>query len=399
MKLPSLLGVSAVMLLAGSTSRAPTEQPAAPALRSVALRVHHMRAMRAFYTEAFGARFREVDVQGLRSLFGDLNGTLTLKFVPIRDRVDFSGFPVHQLGFDVDDVKRVVDLARRHGGRVLNPPERVEGRWQAAIRDPDGNTIELSESRAGARGTAQKVARRAELLRLVAAVQDADYRGDLDRLRDLGAALGPYAAEPSLARAALYWRGFAFWRRALNGANDAGADRKTVEQDFADAAREFERAVALDSTYVEARIGAAACLMSRGFLNRNDPSAALPLWRRAQEHLEVVQRDDPDNPRLLFVTAGRVFWSPPTHGGDPRRAITMVEHGLERLSRTAQPADSLEPAWGEAELHMLIAFFHANAPSPDRASAERHARRAIALRPEWYYVRSILLPQIVGRSR
>jgi catechol 2,3-dioxygenase-like lactoylglutathione lyase family enzyme len=111
-------------------------------LSTVAFRVHRMPEMEAFYAEAFGARFRKVDTGGLSSRFGEL-GRLTLKFVPIRSDVDFEGFPIHQLGFEVDDVNRIVAAALRHGGRVQDAPRQENGRVHAAVRDPDGNTIEL----------------------------------------------------------------------------------------------------------------------------------------------------------------------------------------------------------------------------------------------------------------
>jgi predicted enzyme related to lactoylglutathione lyase len=355
-----------------------------------------MPAMMAFYSAAFGVSFREVETRGVTSRFAELGGAVTLKFVPIRDAPDFSGFPVHQLGLEVQDVRRVVELAVRHGGRVQDPPARVDGRWQAAIRDPDGNTIELVESTGEPRDSLEQQQRLA-LVRLAAAVQDADYRGDLSRLRTLGDEIAPFAELPALARAARYWRGFAFWRRAINGANPPDADLRAVQKDFSIAVVEFEQALERDSTDLEARIAAAGGLMSLGFLNRGDTSLSLPLWRRAQRHLDAVIRRDPDNPRLLFITAGRVFWSPPAAGGDPGRAIAMVERGLQRLPRPVADADPLKPGWGEAELHMLIAFFFANKSAPDLRSAERHARIALAMRPEWHYVKNILLPQITGR--
>jgi catechol 2,3-dioxygenase-like lactoylglutathione lyase family enzyme len=50
---------------------------------------------------------------------------------------------VHQPGFDVPDVGRVVEIALRHGGRVQDAPAREGDGVHAAVRDPDGNTIEL----------------------------------------------------------------------------------------------------------------------------------------------------------------------------------------------------------------------------------------------------------------
>src|SRR5688500_19468608 len=115
-------------------------------LSSIAFCVHNMDAMLAFYSEAFNVQFQEVDTYGIRSQFGDLDG-ITLKFVPIRESDDFKGFPVHQPGFMVPDVEAVLAIARKHGGRQEGQTLRADGRVQAAVRDPDGNTIELySES-------------------------------------------------------------------------------------------------------------------------------------------------------------------------------------------------------------------------------------------------------------
>jgi predicted enzyme related to lactoylglutathione lyase len=103
--------------------------------------------MVAFYREAFGLEFGEGDTGGdLRSQVGELGG-LTLKFVPIRDGVDFEGFPIHQLGVEVPDVEPVLSAAEKHGGRVLKPPRRKDGRVVASVRDPDGNTLELYQNR------------------------------------------------------------------------------------------------------------------------------------------------------------------------------------------------------------------------------------------------------------
>jgi catechol 2,3-dioxygenase-like lactoylglutathione lyase family enzyme len=113
-------------------------------ISSLAIRVAKMDAMLAFYSEAFRIQFREVDTYGIRSQFGELNG-VTLKFVPIRDDADFKGYPIHQPGFVVPDVQPVIDLAIKHGGRQEGQIIHVDGQAQAAIRDPDGNTIELYE--------------------------------------------------------------------------------------------------------------------------------------------------------------------------------------------------------------------------------------------------------------
>ena len=111
-------------------------------IRSIAYLVHHMEAMSAFYAEAFGIEWEEVETFGVSSRFGDL-GSVTLKLVPLRGQDDFEGFPDLQLGFEVHDIERVIAIAEAHGGR--REGDRIEegDLFHAAVRDPDGNTIEL----------------------------------------------------------------------------------------------------------------------------------------------------------------------------------------------------------------------------------------------------------------
>ncbi|MGD8404177.1 MAG: VOC family protein [Anaerolineales bacterium] len=111
-------------------------------LRSVAMRVHHMEAMLAFYTEAFGIQFEEVMTGSITSQFGEVD-SFVLKFVPIRDDIDFEGYAVHQLGFSVIDVENVIEIAIQHGGRQEGEIISKDDGKHTAVRDPDGNTIEL----------------------------------------------------------------------------------------------------------------------------------------------------------------------------------------------------------------------------------------------------------------
>jgi catechol 2,3-dioxygenase-like lactoylglutathione lyase family enzyme len=188
-----------------------------------------------------------------------------------------------------------------------------------------------------------------DLARLVVAVQEADYRGDLARLRSIAADMKPYTSHPSLAPAARYWRGFAHWRHALNS--------------LAEAPERFS------AFMTELR----------------------PLVRKIREAA-------PDNPRMMFVVSASLFWTPPDRGGDRDEALAMLQRGVRLAGGRPPSADTLRPSWGEAELHMLLAWFSLNLAPPHVASALGHAQSALLLRPEWRYVREGLLPQIRRRA-
>ena len=69
---------------------------------------------------------------------------MTLKLVPLRDSAEFKKYPSHQPDFVVKNVEAVLALAIKHGGRQEGNLIRKEGKVvSGAIRDPDGNTVEL----------------------------------------------------------------------------------------------------------------------------------------------------------------------------------------------------------------------------------------------------------------
>ena len=51
-----------------------------------------------------------------------------------------------QLRFVVEDVKLAFATATGLGAVILSKPQDMDGRLMAAVRDPDGNSLELAES-------------------------------------------------------------------------------------------------------------------------------------------------------------------------------------------------------------------------------------------------------------
>ncbi len=116
-----------------------------PTLSSIAIQAHHIERMVAFYSEAFGGEFRKVAAGGLESWFGVVAG-ITLKLVPLRGEADFEQYPLHQLGFAVEAIDEVIAIALKHGGRREGEVIRQGDQAHGAVRDPDGNTLELYSS-------------------------------------------------------------------------------------------------------------------------------------------------------------------------------------------------------------------------------------------------------------
>lgn len=237
---------------------------------------------------------------------------------------------------------------------------------------------------------------REQVIKLVTAIQRADYEGDRPALHRLYSELDPFVEIKELASRVHYWRGFALWRRAFNGFNES-APAKDLADDLELAVREFQQAAEKDPTFVDAKIGAASCLSNLMFLNRNDPAKVQELLAQVKTLLREAGNADPENPRLAWVTGPNLWYAPPEYGGSQEKAMDTYQKGLvsaRKLKLATSTPDSLTPSWGEPELLMNLAWSNLHRTTPDLDAAESYARKALDIVPYWHYVRDILLPQI-----
>jgi hypothetical protein len=236
---------------------------------------------------------------------------------------------------------------------------------------------------------------REQAARIVGQIQRADYEGDRAAMQQGYDGLKPFVEDQKFASRIRYWRGFAQWRLAINGFNDA-VDPKELEQNLNTALDELKIAMEKDPTFVDAKVGTISCLGFLAFMNRKDQARAKELVGQILPLLKEADEMTLENPRLIWVH-GPIFWnSPPERGGGQDKAIQNYQRGLQVCSEIKTSGDPLEPSWGKPELMMSLAYCYLNANSADVDAAERYARNALEIVPYWHYVRDILLPQIVA---
>ena len=236
---------------------------------------------------------------------------------------------------------------------------------------------------------------REPVIRIVSRVQRADYEGDRVMLQRRYDELEQFLTNKALAARVRYWRGFAMWRRAINGFNDA-VDPKELEQDLKQAMDEFREVKEKEPGFGDAKIAMVSCISLLGYIHLKEPERFKELLAELIPAVKEAKAAAPDNPRLLWVLGPNVFISPPERGGGQEKAIEMYEKGLELSRKSKASEDRLEPSWGEPELLMNLAYSNLNKTTPDVATAERQARAALDIVPYWHYVRDILLPQILA---
>jgi tetratricopeptide (TPR) repeat protein len=243
---------------------------------------------------------------------------------------------------------------------------------------------------------------REQVIEIVTQIQKADYEGNRSELKRLHEALSPSQDDQNLAAQVLYWRGFALWRRAINGFND-NVDSKELQEDLQQATAEFDQAARLSPDFTDAKIGRLSCLGILAFaFSRQDPADAriTELITQARQLRKDIDAEAPDNPRFLWVL-GPMYWNmPPQKGEGQDKAMELYAKGLDVIrTEKARANDPLNPSWGEPELLMSLAWSNLNRTTPDLNAATQDADAALKLVPYWHYVRDILLPQITEAKR
>ena len=231
--------------------------------------------------------------------------------------------------------------------------------------------------------------------KIVARIQQADYEGDRAALQKLHDELAPFTADKELAARVRYWSGFALWRKAINGFNEPKTDPKELETDLNVAISEFGQAISVDPKFADAKIGIVSCLGFALFLHQKDPHRVQELMQQMGPMTHELREIAPNNPRLAWVLGGGYWFIGSERGGGQDKAIETYEDALPFARKEkAVATDSLEPAWGEPELLMSLAWSHLNRAKPDLVKAEEYARSALVLVPSWHYVRDVLMAQI-----
>ena len=235
----------------------------------------------------------------------------------------------------------------------------------------------------------------ARLGELAGAVLSADYRGDRAELARLEAELGRLDAG-RLNDYRDYWRGFALWRRTMNGFNEKPMP-PDLDADLVKALERFQAALARHPDWDEVKSAMLGAWGNRIYLAGQDAEKRGKLLEEAGEFYRWVMAYEGDNPRVLWIKGGLQMIVPPASGGDWTKAAATLRKGVAGAwteASAAAPAPPWSPTWGGAENLMNLAYLHSHLPTPDRATALAYAEGALTKAPQWHFVKDVQLPMI-----
>jgi len=226
----------------------------------------------------------------------------------------------------------------------------------------------------------------------------ADYAGDRQALDRLYGEADAFPGDPAVESRVRYWKGFAKWRRAMNGANE-DITPTDLAADIEIAIDELRRSGELDPGFLDARIGEMQCQGLMLFFDR-EHAATPERIARLRTLLGELKETAAGNPRYVWAWGMAFFTVPPEKGGGPDNVIQAYLRALDGMRQGAGAAKTpLDPSWGEAELNVNLAYSYLNRPSPDLDLARKYVDEALRIVPGWHYARDILRPQIEAAAR
>lgn len=173
------------------------------------------------------------------------------------------------------------------------------------------------------------------------------------------------------------------WRLAPT----AGLKRSERKALLEEGSTRIGEALALEPQNAELHAMSGAIL---GFHMGMTPSLGMEFGPKAAASMEQAQRLAPHNPRVTFLAGLSAFHTPPAYGGSTEKAEVAFRQALVLFG--AEPADRPWPNWGRLDTYVWLGQLLEK--RNDAAGARKLYQQALALAPDFAWVRDNLLPRL-----
>ncbi|MGH7449768.1 MAG: tetratricopeptide repeat protein [bacterium] len=121
------------------------------------------------------------------------------------------------------------------------------------------------------------------------------------------------------------------------------------------------------------------------------PMLGMTLGPKSGMTMQSALQLAPNNPRVILLDAIGTYYKPAMFGGDKDKALAGFKHAAELFDKEKN-TDPLQPDWGHAEAYAWIGVAYLD--KKDAAAARTAFERALAIAPEYGWVKHQLYPQV-----
>jgi tetratricopeptide (TPR) repeat protein len=244
-------------------------------------------------------------------------------------------------------------------------------------------------------GTAAEAKKpREKLLEAKRAAYEANFKNDARGLQAAAEKLDALAMDRELGAYALYYAGWTRW--SLAAAQLQANDKDGAIASLNRSVEDLKKAVALlpenasFQSQAEFQCQLASSMISLAVVDGKRMAELLPEVQKLRKRaLELA----PGNPRVVMMDAGMIFNAPAQYGGSQEKGL---ERWLEaiRLFEAERIEDPVQPDWGRALAYGWLSNLYLRMTPPRKGEAKEAAERALALQPDFWYVKTQILPKV-----
>lgn len=232
---------------------------------------------------------------------------------------------------------------------------------------------------------------RARLIEARDLAYDANYRNDQAGLRSAIAAMQPLTKAADVGADAHYYLSWTYWALAASQVQE-----KNMSGGLESGKLALEHArsgVAARGQDAELQTALANALIVVGILDR---AQFEPIFAELKDVRAKALALGPANPRVAIMDAGIIFNTPVEAGGNPERGIARWHEALKLFETEAntKAIDPIAPRWGHALAYGWMATLYLRLTPPQKDKAREAAETALAMRPDFWWVRDQVLPQL-----
>ncbi|MGH7490865.1 MAG: tetratricopeptide repeat protein [bacterium] len=185
-----------------------------------------------------------------------------------------------------------------------------------------------------------------------------------------------------------YYIAYCDYRYVTAYARRQNQPAETIDKYLEEAIAHLEKAVESNAKSAEAHALLASCY---GQKIGGNPMLGMTLGPKSSAEIGTALRLEPENPRVVMLDAISKYYTPAMFGGDRDLALAGFKRSAEIFEKK-NSTDPLQPDWGHAEAYAWVGMAYLD--KGDKASARTALDRALAIEPDFGWVKHALYPKL-----